>query len=98
MHINHFCPYAGVAKVAKLGKGVNDLKEGLRVVGVPFAGLHGCWQQYRTAPADALVGRLAVGTAAAATAAAVTTAAAAAAVLIVVQLMAPCLFADASVR
>ena len=46
---------AGVAKVVKLGKGVNSFKEGQRVVGIPWTGLFGTWQQYRTMPASSLV-------------------------------------------
>ena len=46
---------AGVAKVVKLGKGVKSLKEGQRVVGVPWTGLYGTWQQYRVMPAESLV-------------------------------------------
>ena len=45
----------GVAKVVKLGKGVTKLKEGQRVVGIPWTGLFGTWQQYRTMPAESLV-------------------------------------------
>ena len=47
--------YSGVAKVVKLGKGVTSLKEGQRVVGIPWTGLFGTWQQYRTMPAASLV-------------------------------------------
>ena len=39
----------------KLGRGVTHLKEGQRVVGVPWPGLYGVWQQYRSVPADVLV-------------------------------------------
>ena len=46
---------AGVAKVVKLGKGVKSLKEGQRVVGVPWTGLYGTWQQYHVMPAESLV-------------------------------------------
>ena len=46
---------AGVAKVVNLGKGVKSLKEGQRVVGVPWTGLYGTWQQYRVMPAESLV-------------------------------------------
>ena len=46
---------AGVAKVVKLGKGVQNLEEGQRVVGVPWTGLYGTWQQYRVMPAESLV-------------------------------------------
>ena len=48
-------PSAGVAKVVKLGKGVTSLKEGQRVVGIPWTGLYGTWQQYRAMPAESLV-------------------------------------------
>lgn len=47
--------FVGVAKVVKLGKGVTSLKEGQRVVGIPWTGLCGTWQQYRTMPAESLV-------------------------------------------
>lgn len=47
--------FAGVAKVVKLGQGVTSLKEGQRVVGIPWTGLYGTWQQYRTMPAESLV-------------------------------------------
>ena len=48
-------PFAGVAKVVKLGTAVTSLKEGQRVVGIPWTGLYGTWQQYRTMPAESLV-------------------------------------------
>lgn len=51
--LSNFC--VGVAKVVKLGKGVTSLKEGQRVVGIPWTGLCGTWQQYRTMPAESLV-------------------------------------------
>jgi len=38
-----------------LGKGVRSLKAGQRVVGVPWTGLYGTWQQYRVMPAESLV-------------------------------------------
>ena len=47
--------FAGVAKVVKVGKGVSSLQEGQRVVGIPWTGLYGTWQQYRTMPAESLV-------------------------------------------
>ena len=47
--------HAGVAKVVKLGPGVKKLKEGQRVVGIPWPALVGTWQEYRAVPEDTLV-------------------------------------------
>lgn len=54
-HTPHIAGGEGVAKVVKLGKGVTNLKEGQRVVGIPWTGLFGTWQQYRTMPAESLM-------------------------------------------
>ncbi|KAL3147631.1 hypothetical protein ABBQ38_014681 [Trebouxia sp. C0009 RCD-2024] len=54
-HTPHIAGGEGVAKVAKLGKGVTSFKEGQRVVGIPWPGLFGTWQQYRTMPAESLM-------------------------------------------
>lgn len=54
-HTPHIAGGEGVAKIVKLGKGVTNFKEGQRVVGVFWPGLHGVWQQYRAVPTDGLV-------------------------------------------
>ncbi|KAA6428756.1 hypothetical protein WJX79_005785 [Trebouxia sp. C0005] len=54
-HTPHIAGGEGVAKVVKLGKGVQNLEEGQRVVGVPWTGLYGTWQQYRVMPAESLM-------------------------------------------
>lgn len=54
-HTPHIAGGEGVAKVVKLGKRVTSLKEGQRVVGVPWTGLYGTWQQYRVMPAESLM-------------------------------------------
>ena len=52
---------AGVGEIVKCGSGVSNFKVGQRVVAVFWPGAFsgsGTWQQYLTAPTDALVGSL----------------------------------------